>query len=246
METSVKPDSRVHVRVYEDYETMSRAALEFILSRIRSAVEATGQATIALSGGTTPKRLFSLIASASSSDWPHVHFFWVDERCVSVDSAESNYKLAKDAFLSRISVKESNIHRIRGEAGADQAARDYEQDMRSFFGKATWPEFDLVLLGVGTDGHTASLFPGASALSEHTRLAIPLHFETPKPDRVTLSLAVLNHARETLFLATGCEKAVILHEILEDRNPRSYPAGMVKPSTGSVTWIIDREAAKSL
>lgn len=242
----MKRDPRVHVRVYDDYETLSRAAADYFLSAARGAVEVRGRAAAALSGGATPKRMLALLAAAPLFDWSRVHFFWADERCVPPESGESNFKLANDALLAPLAVAQGNIHRIRGEVGAEQAAREYERELRSFFPEGDAPVFDLIVLGVGTDGHTASLFPGAAALAERSRQAVPLHFETAKRDRVTLTLAALNSGRDVLLLASGREKAPILHELLEDGNPRRCPAGLVKPTAGSVTWLIDREAARLL
>ena len=244
----MKQTANVRVLVYDDYEAMSRAARDVFFSHVVASINTEGQACVALSGGSTPKRMYSLLSSAGSNEpgWSHVHFFWADERCVAPDDQESNFKLAWDTFLSRFPEKERNIHRIRGEAGAVPAAREYDHDLKSFFKDAVWPVFDLIILGVGADGHTASLFPGAGALGEHAQWAVPVHVQTRKPDRVTLSLNVLKHGRHVLFLASGPEKATILHEILEDGNPRALPAGLVTPADGLVTWILDREAARLL
>ncbi len=236
------------VRVFQNIESLSRAAMELIVSLSQKAVAGAGKSSIALSGGSTPKQLYTLLGSAPDRDavpWPQVHFFWADERCVPKDHPESNFKLAWDAFLSGMPLPPENIHRIKGEQGPSRAARAYEEDMGGFFSGAI-PAFDVILLGVGEDGHTASLFPGSSALRETTRLALPVYLKRPKRDRVTLSLPVLNHAASVLFLASGRAKAEAVSAILEGDNAHRYPAGLVQPLRGQLTWFIDREAAGKL
>ncbi len=237
------------VRVFEDIGSLSRAAMELTVSLSQKAVAAAGRSTIALSGGSTPKKLYTLLASAPGRDavqWSQVHLFWADERCVTKDDSESNFKLAYDSFLSSVPIPAENIHRIRGELGPSRAARAYEDDMRRFFGGASIPSFDIILLGVGQEGHTASLFPGSSALRETTRLALPVYLKRSRRDRVTLSLPVLNHAASVLFLASGSAKAEAVAAILEGGNAHHYPAGLVQPPHGQVTWFLDREAAGKL
>ena len=236
------------VRVFADIEEVSRAAAEQFVSLSRSA-KASGRFALALSGGSTPGRLYSLLATPlyrDAVDWPSLHLFWADERCVPPDHPESNFKLVRDALLSKVALPEGNIHRIIGEAGPERAAREYEEDLRAFFGPAPFPVFNLILLGAGEDGHTASLFPGAPTLRERTRLAAAVVLEPPKLSRVSLTLPVLNHASQVLFLTAGRAKSAVVHEILEDGNPKQYPAGMVQPVRGRITWMIDRDAASLL
>jgi 6-phosphogluconolactonase len=236
------------VRIFSDIEEMSRAAAERVVTLSRSA-KASRRFALALSGGSTPARLYSLLGAPpyrDAIDWSALHLFWADERCVPPDHAESNFRLVRDTLLSRVALPGGNIHRIIGEAGPERAAREYEESIRSFFGPALFPVFDLILLGAGEDGHTASLFPGAPALLERSRIAVAVVFEPPKLSRVSLTLPLLNHASQVLFLAAGRTKAGVVHEIMEDGNPKQYPAGMVKPVRGRVTWMIDREAAGML
>jgi 6-phosphogluconolactonase len=236
------------VRVFSDREEMSRAAAEQVVALSRSA-KASGRFALALSGGSTPARLYSLLGAPpyrDAIDWPSLHLFWADERCVPPDHPESNFKLVRDSLLSKVALPGGNIHRIMGEAGPERAAREYEESIRAFFGPALFPVFDLILLGTGEDGHTASLFPGAPALRERSRIAAAIVFEPPKLSRVSLTLPMLNHASQVLFLAAGRAKAGVVHEVLEDGNPKQYPAGMVTPVRGRVTWMIDREAASLL
>jgi len=238
------PDERV--RVFQDLEAMSRAVAELFTTLAKRCIAAQGRFTVALSGGATPRRLYTLLGSTpyrENIEWKHAHVFWADERCVPGDHPENNFKLAVDTFLSRVAMPKENIHRIKGEKGPGHAAQDYEQELRSFFGTASFPVFDLIILGAGEDGHTASLFPGSASLHERTRLAVPVYLEPPKPNRVTLTLPVLNHAAEVLFLASGRAKTGVVHAIIENGNPMRYPAGLVQPVRGSLTWFIDRQAA---
>lgn len=237
---------RPQVRVFPDLETVSRAAAGFLVACSKKTIAARGRFTVAISGGSTPRGLYTLLGSSPYQEkinWKQVHLFWADERCVPVDHRESNYRLADDAFISKVGIPNENIHRIGGEEGPDQAAAQYEQELLTFFGPAPFPVFDLIILGVGEDGHTASLFPGTVALREKNRLAAPVYLESRKLNRVTLTLPVLNHAAEVLFLASGRAKAGVVLAIVEKKNPERYPAGLVQPVRGGCTWFIDREAA---
>jgi 6-phosphogluconolactonase len=245
----VKADARHEIRIFADLEALSRAAADFFVSLSQSAIKSENRFAVALSGGSTPRRFFSLLASSpcqESIKWSSTHFFWADERCVSKKASESNYNLAYSMLLSRVPVPGDNIHRIRGEDDPERAARDYEDCLREFFGRLPLPVFDLIILGAGADGHTASIFPDAAVVRERTRLAVPVYAEAPNPARVTLTLPVLNNAAQVLFLASGRAKNAVLHEILEDGNPKRYPAGLVQPVRGRLTWLIDRDAASLL
>jgi 6-phosphogluconolactonase len=159
----------------------------------------------------------------------------------------SNFRTAFDTFLSKIALPDKNIHRIKGEEAPDKAARDYEEEIRRFFGESERPGFDLIILGMGEDGHTASLFPGSKSLEERVRLAIPVYLGEPRKNRITLTLPVLNNADQILFLAAGPSKAGVLSEILGDGEKRKgFPAGLVRPAHGNMTWLIDQEAARKL
>jgi len=242
-------DTRPRIQVFRDLEILSRAAAEFFVALSKKAVAAQGRFIVALSGGSTPRYLYTLLASPprrESIDWKHVHVFWADERCVPADHRESNFKLADDAFMRKAALPGENIHRIKGEVGADQAALKYEQELRSFFETTPFPVFDLIILGIGEDGHTASLFPGAVALREQERFALPVPLAFPQLNRVTLTLPVLNHAAEILFLASGRAKAGVVQTIVEKGNSEHYPAGLVHPVQGNTTWFMDAEAAAGL
>jgi 6-phosphogluconolactonase len=171
----------------------------------------------------------------------------VDERCVPKENEESNFRLAYESFLSKISMPASNIHRVKGEEDPEKAAKDYENDLRKFFGMSEIPVFDLMILGMGEDGHTASLFPGSKALEETVRLALPVFRKKPECDRVTLTLPVLNNSVQILFLVSGPSKANLVNEILgKEGKKERYPAGLINPSKGQVLWLVDQEAARNL
>jgi 6-phosphogluconolactonase len=242
------PSSGLNMRILEDQEALGHAAVDMFISLAETAMIAHNRFPVAFSGGSTPRGFYTLLGSSpyrNSVDWKRVHVFWVDERCVPRYHAESNFKLVFDTVLSKVPLASGNIHRVRGEEEPERAARSYEQELCSFFGPAI-PVFDLIVLGAGADGHTASLFPGSATLQEKSRLAVPVYLEAPKISRVTLTLPVLNHAAQVLFLASGREKSGIVLEIMEEGNPRHYPAGLVMPVNGGLTWFIDREAAVKL
>ena len=235
------------VYILPDLEAISYKAAEIFLRLSKQHISSTNRFVVALSGGTTPRKLYTLLGSdifRNEIDWSNIHFFWVDERCVPGDDEESNYKLAYDTFLSKVSVRTSNIHRIRGEEGPDEAASEYERDMRAFFGTSGFPVFDLIMLGIGEDGHTASLFPGTISLEEKTRLAVPVYTKKLKSNRVTVTLPVLNNADQIIFLVAGRSKTHIVRSVLAgDKKRKQYPAGLINPANDKIQWLIDREAA---
>jgi 6-phosphogluconolactonase len=240
---------RLQVRVFQDLEELSRVAAELITELSKKSIASRGRFVIALSGGSTPQRLYSLLGSPlyrDVIDWSRMYIFWTDERCVPKDHAASNYKLAHDAFLSRVPLPAKNIHRIRGEDEPNKAAEAYQDELLDFFSGPGAIVFDLIILGVGEDGHTASLFPGSHALDERMRPVVPIYLLEPKINRVTLTLPVLNHAAQVLFLVSGRSKAAAVHEIVEDGNPKQYPAGLVRPLQGSIVWMIDQDASSAL
>ena len=237
------------IRIFPDIQSLSHGAAEVFRTLARDAVLDHGRFSVALSGGSTPRELYALLAKepyCDHIDWQHVHLFWADERCVPPAHDDSNYGMAQELLLSRVAIPSVNIHRIRGERGAVQAAADYEEELKAYFGEHGYPLLDLVILGVGADGHTASLFPGSLQISDHDRRAMPVFSGDQGPDRVTLSLPVLNHAKQALMIASGSAKQTVIKHILAEGNPGGVPAGLVRPVTGTVTWFIDREAAAQL
>ena len=229
-----------------------RQAAHLILESCVAAVSERGRFSIALSGGGTPRKLFSLLAESYSRDrmaWDRWHVFWGDERCVPPDHEDSNYRMANELLLSKVPVPAPQIHRIRGEMESPQdAARAYEQELRLFFRNDSYPAFDVALQGVGDDGHTASLFPGASVLNEAERwVAAVNHSGVKVPDRVTLTLPVLNAARRILVLCAGESKAAIVHNIFQGNGPARYPVQRLQPSGGGeLIWLLDKAAASRL
>ncbi|PWH14443.1 MAG: 6-phosphogluconolactonase [Anaerolineae bacterium] len=203
--------------------------------------------SVALSGGSTPRALYERLTApdlAKRIPWRKVHLFWGDERCVPPEHPDSNYGLAASTLLARIRLPVENIHRIRGELPAAEAARLYEAELRAFFGEI--PAFDLVFLGMGEDGHTASLFPGSPALAESVRWAIEVEHTAPPPpliSRVTLTFGVLNAARRVIFLVSGASKAEMFAQVWRGAD---FPAAHIRPGKGEVLWLVDQAAAARL
>ncbi|HEY1267387.1 MAG TPA: 6-phosphogluconolactonase [Candidatus Binatia bacterium] len=224
------------------------AAAEWV-RRAAEAIAGAGRFTVALSGGNTPRALYAALAGSefrSEIAWDHVHFFWGDERSVPADHPDSNYRMAYETLLSRVPVTQANIHRIETERGPEKAAAAYEAELRDFFAlsPSVFPRFDLILLGIGEEGHTASLFPGSAALEERERLVIATYVEKLKTDRITFTLPLLNSAAEVAFLVSGKSKAGVVKEMLHDG--ADLPAARVAPTNGRLSWFLDKEAAALL
>jgi 6-phosphogluconolactonase len=217
------------------------------------AIESRDRCLVALSGGSTPKPLYQLLATmpyASRIDWWRVHLFWGDERCVSPRDPDSNYRMTRESLLEHIPIPTENVHRIRGEDDPHRAAAAYEQTLRAFFGPEDPPSrsFDIVLLGMGPDGHTASMFPGTAASTETRRWVMPVHVERPRDMwRVTLTTVVLNAAADVALLVAGADKAARLHEVLEERGEPRLPVQRIRPrGGGTLHWMLDKDAAAQL
>lgn len=240
------------IRVLASPQEIFRAAAERFVQKATETVRTAGRFTVALSGGSTPKGLYSLLAEQyrSSLPWERMFFFWGDERHVPPDHPDSNYRMTNQAMLSKVPVPPENIFRVPTEMqDADSTAAQYEQTLKNFFRLKTgeFPRFDLILLGMGPDGHTASLFPATKALQEKTRLVVANWVEKFNTYRITLTLPVLNNAACAMFLIAGADKAAALHEVLEGDGPgEQFPAKLVKPTQGKLIWLIDRQAAASL
>lgn len=221
-------------------------AAEFVRLAQQSARE-KGRFAVALSGGSTPRSLYALLATPAFKQqvpWSEVHLFWGDERCVPPDHAESNYRMVREALLSKIEIPPGNVHRMAGEKEPRIAAAEYEAELKSFFHIApgVFPGFDLVLLGLGEDGHTASLFPGSDALAETERLVAATYVARLNAYRLTLTLPVLNHGAVVLFLVAGASKAAVVSEILRDDDPARFPAARVDPLNGRLVWLMTADA----
>jgi 6-phosphogluconolactonase len=244
----------VEVQILAGIDELSNAAASELIRQGRRAVQEKGQFSVVLSGGSTPKVLYSLLVNDSSLrkevPWDQTHFFWGDERHVPPDHPESNYRMTKEAMLSKIVIPWENVHRIRAEnPNARQVAEEYEETVRTFFRLKTGelPRFDLVLLGMGLDGHTASLFSGTEALREQRRLVVASWVEKIHTHRITMTLPALNQAAFILFLVSGGEKAEILRRVLEESGQTPpFPSQLVRPMQGRLLWLVDREAGRLL
>jgi len=240
------------LRIVDDLRGLSQAAAEEFVTQATGTVRANGRFTVALSGGSTPKSLFSLLASTFRDQlpWDKMFFFWGDERHVPPDHPESNYRMAYEALLSKVPVPAENVFRVPAEnPDANQAAADYEQTLRKFFqlSPGTFPRLDLILLGMGPDGHTASLFPGTSGLREKSRLVVANWVEKFKAYRITFTLPVLNNAAVVTFLVGGADKAETVREVLEGSQPAElFPSKLIHPTNGRLMWMLDQAAAVAL
>jgi len=227
-----------------------RAAEEFV--RLANLyVTENGRFSVVLSGGSTPKSLYTLLATpefCNSIRWSQVYLFWGDERCVPPDHPDSNYRMALEALISKVPIPKENIFRMKGERSPQDAADEYEQELIKYFNltEATLPCFDLILLGLGEDGHTASLFPGSIALTETKHLVTAPYVEHLKTHRLTLTLPVLNNSAFIFFLVAGINKAPVLREVLQSESDENdFPAQKINPQKGKLVWFVDRAAANS-
>lgn len=244
------PEQSPKVLIFDSPDEVAQAAAARFVALGQAAIAERGRFAVALAGGSTPKQVYELLASDSYKaqlDWSKVHIFFGDERCVPPDDAESNYRMANEALLSRVDLPAKNIHRMNGVGDAIANARLYEDEMRTFFNDAAWPRFDLILLGMGDDGHTASLFPGTEVLTEEAAWVAGLWVEKLGAYRITLTPPAINHAAHILFLVTGEKKAARLAEILKgERDPMRLPAQLIKPLDGSLEWFVDKAASSGL
>ena len=236
------------VRVFPDLRELSLGVARAAVETIDAAVRRTGRCTLVLSGGSTPRTLHGLLASdfRDQVPWGKVHVFWGDERYVSPHDPDSNYRMAKETLLDHVPCPAGNIHPMPTHfPSADLAAYEYEKaTLRRYFG-TDWPHFDLILLGLGEDGHTASLFPGSPALEEQARWVVAVQAPAEPPLRVTLTLPALTGAANTYVLVTGSKKAGALHHVLADVNdPNTYPAAGLRFTEGTLTWWADQAAAE--
>jgi 6-phosphogluconolactonase len=236
------------IKIFPDSGSLANQAAEAFVSLAFEALKFHGRFTVALAGGSTPEQTYALLAEAPLK-WRNVHIFWGDERCVPPGHSESNYGKAARILLDRIAIQPGHVHRILGELPAEEAARSYELELRRVF-DGELPRFDLVLLGLGTDGHTASLFPDTPELKENNRWAVAVTHRTPPPpmvDRVTLTLPILNAAANVIFLVAGTDKAEILNRVLHHPSPAdALPAQVIRPFNGHLRWFLDRSAAARL
>jgi len=242
------------IRIHNDSEAEAGAAATFVLEVGEEAVRVNGRFFIALSGGTTPEILYRSLSSpafADRFDWSRTTFFFSDERCVPPDDPRSNYALADKTLFTPLRIAPSQIYRMAGESPDPQAAAsEYEQQLRlaTKTSPSAKPSLDLILLGLGEDGHTASLFPGAPVLRDHQRLIAATQSPKDPPNRLTMTLGVINRASVILFVVAGASKAGVVRAILDPKTEaeRRLPASLVEPEEGRLIWFLDRDAAAEL
>jgi len=238
------------LEVLPDPTGLAERAVGTFRDAAAAAIGQRGRFTVALSGGNTPRALYALLASPPfwhEIDWARTHVFWSDERCVPPDHPDSNYRMATDALLSHVPVPADQIHRMHGELPTpQQAARDYADELRTVFGRVAPPSFDLLLLGLGEDGHTASLFPGGAVPEDDVTLTAAVYVPTVNMWRLTLTLTVLNAAARVLFLVEGASKAGALKALIAGPRSLNLPAQRVQPANGSLVVLADQAAASAL
>ncbi len=247
------PASQRDIQIYSTSQSLLEAVAQHLVHHARQAIAARNAFTIALAGGSTPKDLYAMLAAPpfhSQLDWTKIRFFWGDERHVPPDHADSNYRMAHEALLRHLPISMAHIHRVPSELpDAHTAAEQYEAALRKQFevSEPDIPRFDFILLGMGPDGHTASLFPGTQAVHETNRLVAAPWVETFQTHRITFTPGLLNHARQVTFLICGNAKAKTLHAVLEGPfQPDALPAQIIQPQAGTLTWFMDQEAAGEL
>ena len=236
------------IRIANDKAQLDRMGTDEIVRRVQESIADHGMFTIALSGGSTPQGAHALLAGHKELPWDKIHIFFGDDRHVPPDDKDSNYRSAKESLLSKISIPSENIHRIHTELDAQTAAQQYEDELKQFFKlpAGQWPRFDLIMLGMGPDGHTASLFPNTAALNENNRWVVANRVEKLNTWRLTFTFPLINHAAEILYLVNGDDKAEVLKDVLENPNRNLYPTQRVQPINGKMIWIIEHGAARLL
>jgi 6-phosphogluconolactonase len=239
-----------HLEVFQSSGDLVRVAAAKITGCLHDAITARGIASLALSGGSTPRSVYELLATEeyrSRIEWSKVHLFWGDERCVPPYQHESNFRMVNEALIKNINIPQKNVHRIAGELEPREAAGAYEEEVVRLFklNDGEFPEFDVLLLGLGEDGHVASLFPNTTVLAETSRRFVDVHVEKLMAHRITMTLPVINHAAAIIFLVSGKSKAAILQEVFRE-GPAHYPAQLIEPVQGKVNWFVDQDAASQL
>lgn len=245
----------INYRIVTGADELSRVAADRFVKLAAEAIAARSAFSVALSGGSTPEKLYELLSDENEEyltkiDWQNTYFFFGDERHVPPDNAESNFKMANEALFARVAeLPKENVYRVKAENEAADAANFYEETLRKFFQSKTveFPRFDLILLGMGADGHTASLFPESEGLQETARFFVENYVGKLNAYRLTLTFPVINNARNVLFLVGGAEKAAVIKEIVQPENAEiKYPAQRVNLVDGELLWLLDKAAASKL
>ena len=250
----MRKTTTVIYRVLNDAEELAQASAEAIATAAERSIASRGMARIAISGGSTPKRTFELLADTAHPyrdqiDWTRLQIYWADERCVPPDNPNSNFHNAWQNLLSKVPIPDQNICRIEGELPAEEAAARYESSLRNRFRLegAELPQFDLIILGLGTNGHTASLFPYSEALDSMMHLAVSAHVDDAIPWRVSLTWPVINHASQVVFQVQDASKAEVLQQVLQGPyQPEVLPSQLIRPQNGELIFLLDRAAASKL
>jgi 6-phosphogluconolactonase len=237
------------IRIFNDLETLSLAAAEMFVDLANQAIASRGQFSVALSGGNTPRRLYEILANSPLRErirWESVYVFWGDERCVPADDPRSNFRMARKTLLDHVPVPANQIHPIQGGLSPALAATQYETELQDFFGDQP-PVFDLVLLGLGENAHTASLFPHTSVLDEKEHWVKEVYVVERGMYRVTLTVPLINQAKEVIFLVNGADKALALQSVLEGAyQPHELPAQLIRPNGAHPIWLVDKAASHKL
>ena len=242
--------STTEIIVRDNPTHLAKAGAELFTSVAQASVKERGRFTVAVSGGSTPRFMHRLLAEepyCSKTPWDKASFFWVDERCVPVTDEGSNYGAAKIDLIEKVPLPPAQIYSMPVEMPPSEGAVEYQKVIQNFFqlGEGQFPVFDLIFLGIGADGHTASLFPGQKALQETKKLVIAVKGGNPDVSRLTMTYSTLNQARRIVILVSGKGKATVLKTLFEDKQAR-LPAGRIKPTNGTLTWLVDRDAAVEL
>jgi 6-phosphogluconolactonase len=238
------------IRVFKDINELSQYAANSFAEIANQSIAERGRFLTALSGGNTPMQLYKLLGESfhDKVDWTRTHFFWGDERCVPVDDAGNSYGQTKKVLFDKIDIPDENIHRVLSELEPDSASREYARTLSGFAEPPlAWPRFDLTLLGMGDDGHTASLFPNSPVDVDSPTLAVTANYQGRPANRVTLTPKVLNSSRNIMFLVCGKSKAAVLSKVFNDNyEPEELPVQRIVPENGSLTLLIDEEAGSLL
>ena len=239
----------MELHIFKDADSLSAGAAKWIADYITATLQKQDRFTVVLSGGSTPKKLHSLLAASpykEQIDWSRLHIFWGDERAVSFEDERNNARMAYDTLLNDVPVNPAHIHLMRTDMDPEASAAEYERLLHRYFDE-TGPTFDLVLLGMGDDGHTLSLFPGTPVIYEETKWVTAYYLKAQNMFRITLTAPLVNRAHRIAFLATGAGKAVALREVMEgDYRPDTYPSQVIKAEQGEVHWFVDDAAASLL